>query len=162
MPKASSSRQRKFEPSSDIDEEDSFQHDPHDGMDVDDIDDEDEGRKPLRTSRSGKERKPNIKKGKAKATGGDDEVDAEDAEDEGSRIDVANFRDQPLDKSDANRLNGLCKDWESMRKGLSEASFQMLNDIGRMLAEVDADGKVRKEICWITTNLDFMIRLRLN
>jgi hypothetical protein len=140
MPVARSTRRtRARELSSDhIEEEEHSQHHRRDSVQ------DDEEEQPRRKSRQVKKEKPTLTKGKGKGKVQNvpEDDDGGEGDNAASRIDVDNFHDQPLNRSDVNRLAGLAKDWETTRKGFHASSFRMMNDIGAALAEVDEEDKV--------------------
>ncbi|KAJ7758503.1 hypothetical protein DFH07DRAFT_818367 [Mycena maculata] len=59
----------------------------------------------------------------------------EDEDDEDDRIDIANFADQPLPKSDCNKLTGYTKDWSSIEDIMHQPS-PIIGRVAASIAEV--------------------------
>jgi len=141
MPAASSSRRRRNrEPSEDrIENEDFTQR----GRENDDVDEEDE--QPRR--KSTKEKKLSVKKSKARnePQGDDDEGEGKQQEDDDDRIDVNDFKDQPLDRKDAPKISGIAQDWKAIRENVHTSSFQLVTDIAASLAEVEGESQEDKK-----------------
>ncbi|KAG6376960.1 hypothetical protein JVT61DRAFT_995 [Boletus reticuloceps] len=142
MPAASKSRHRRARraPSSDhIEEED----DPSQKR-ADDVDNEDseEDVQPLtvRKVTVKKEKKQRINRAATEApvagpsNANNDNDEDEDVDD--GRIDIENFRDQPLDKKDGAKLHGIAQDWEMIRKQIHQSSFRLVKDVAISLADV--------------------------
>jgi hypothetical protein len=146
--KGRSSRNRA--PSSDRIEED-LDSQPEAGTD-DDVDndnneDEDEDEQPVRPSRVKKEKTSKTGR-RSRPTADDDEEEDEDEEqvneDHGDRIDVANFKDQPLARSDAGKLTGITKDWEMVRKQSQSAANGLMENIGVSMADLMDEDEATK------------------
>ena len=138
MPVSSSSRRRangtNRQHSSDGIEEDQ----PTQSQGEDDDVDEDE-----QSSRSARVKKEKLSKGKRsdpkEPTGdGNDEEDDDDG-----RIDVENFKDQPLAKEDASKVAGIIKDWEMIRKQSQSGAGGWMENIGVSMADLmdEEEGK---------------------
>jgi E3 SUMO-protein ligase NSE2 len=142
MPVASSSRRRTNgraarQPSSDgIEEDQPTQHQGEDD-EVDEDEDEDEpaGQQasPTRPARFKKGRLSKGKRSGPKERSGDNE-DEEDDDD--GRIDVENFKDQPLAKEDAGKVAGIIKDWEMIRKQSQSGAGGWMASIGVSMADL--------------------------
>ncbi|KAI6147499.1 hypothetical protein BKA82DRAFT_139549 [Pisolithus tinctorius] len=72
---------------------------------------------------------------KGKAVHGEGGLALESDNDDG-RIDVENFRDQPLDKKEGAKLHGIAQDWELIRKQIHQGSFSLVKDVAISLADV--------------------------
>lgn len=59
-----------------------------------------------------------------------------ESDDDDGRIDVENFRDQPLDKKEGAKLHGIAQDWELIRKQIHQGSFSLVKDVAISLADV--------------------------
>ena len=117
MPKSRLSRNR--EPSSDGIEEDSSQRRIEEGEDEDDVDnDNDDDEPPVRSSRVKKEKLSKANRRSRRPA--DDENDEQVNEEHEGRIDVANFKDQPLARSAATTFTGVMSDWNTIRKQSQE------------------------------------------
>jgi E3 SUMO-protein ligase NSE2 len=143
MPAASSSRRRRNrEPSDDrIEDEDPTQR----RGENDEVDDEEE--QPRR--KSIKEKKASVRKGKVrKEPQGDDDEEEEGKrqEEDDDRIDVNDFKDQPLDRKDAPKIAGIASDWKAIRENVHTSSFQLVTDIAASLAEVEGDSEADKKV----------------
>ncbi|KIK69615.1 hypothetical protein GYMLUDRAFT_254920 [Collybiopsis luxurians FD-317 M1] len=134
MPVASSSRRRtKSRVQADSDIEDG----PTQRIAQEDVD-EDVDQEPRRVVK--KEKRAANSKGKSRASEAqaqqhkeaDDDDDDEDDEDD--RIDVANFADQPLDKSNLVSMRGLAKDWDAMKQAVHRSNA-MVADVAVALAD---------------------------
>lgn len=139
--KGRSSRNRS--PSSDRIEEGSDNEPEVGNDDVDnnsDNEDEDEDQ-PVPPSRVKKEKIS--RRLRAAADSADEEQGNEDNED---RIDVANFKDQPLARSDAGNFTGIITDWQMVRKQSQSAANGLMENIGVSMADLmdeDESTKVR-------------------
>ena len=51
------------------------------------------------------------------------------------QIDIENFQDQPLSKSDRDRVVLLAKDWKELQSKIDNAASQLLIDVGVAMAE---------------------------
>ncbi|EPQ54656.1 hypothetical protein GLOTRDRAFT_130007 [Gloeophyllum trabeum ATCC 11539] len=86
--------------------------------------------------RSSKVVKKEVKSARIKVDESDDEKD-EQVE---GRIDVTNFKDQPLDVKEGTKLGGLASDWATMAKTLNSSAFNALKELAPSMAEaVDGD-----------------------
>lgn len=142
MPAAGSSRRRRNrEPSDDrIEVEDPSQR--RDDDDDDDVDQEEE----LPRRKSKKEKKPNIRKSKGRPEPQDDDDEGQQAEEDDDRIDVNDFKDQPLDRKDAGKIAGISQDWKAIRENVHTSSFQLVIDIAASLAEVEGESQEDKKV----------------
>ncbi|KAL4073236.1 hypothetical protein V8B97DRAFT_203425 [Scleroderma yunnanense] len=141
MPAASSSRRRaaraRKEPSDDHIEEGEPTQCNNDDIVVDG--DGDEEKQPRRAKKEKSDRK-----GKAVRT----EADLlEESDDNSGRIDIENFRDQPLDRKEGAKLHGIAQDWELIRKQIHHSSFSLVKDVAMSLADV-------MEVCQSAQALD--------
>ncbi|KAI6122486.1 hypothetical protein EDD16DRAFT_1691819 [Pisolithus croceorrhizus] len=127
MPAASRQRasRARREPSDDHIEAGDLTQRNDDVLDSEESDDE----QPCRTAK--KERTD--KKGKAVHR---DAVPPLESDDDDGRIDVENFRDQPLDKKEGAKLHGIAQDWELIRKQIHQGSFSLVKDVAISLADV--------------------------
>ncbi|EGN92140.1 hypothetical protein SERLA73DRAFT_99710 [Serpula lacrymans var. lacrymans S7.3] len=137
MPTASSSRLKSSArsrrvPSSDGIEEDGLSQQPTQ-------DDVDEG-----GSSSEEEQQPRRKSVKKEKNAKKRGPQVEDDNEDDDRIDVRNFRDQPLDRKDGAKLHGIAQDWEMTRKQAHQGSFGLVNDVAISLADV-MDGDQAEE-----------------
>ena len=143
MPVASSSRRRtngrtNRQPSSDgIEEDHPTQHQGEDDG-VDEDGDEDE--QPSRSARVKKERISKRKQPDPKVPVGDNEDDDDD-----DRIDVENFKDQPLAREDAGKVAGIIKDWEMIRKQSQSGAGGWMEGIGVSMADL-MDGEEAQKV----------------
>ena len=64
--------------------------------------------------------------------GDDDEAALRAAND---RIDVQNFKDQPLSKEDAKKIQGLVVDWETIVKKIEDNPFTLVREVAASMAE---------------------------
>jgi hypothetical protein len=142
MPIASSSRRRtnsrtNRQPSSDgIEEDHPTQHrGEDDGVD----EDGDEDEQPSRSARVKKERISKGKQPDPKVPAGDNEDDDDD------RIDVENFKDQPLAREDAGKVTGIIKDWEMIRKQSQSGAGGWIEGIGVSMADL-MDGEEAQKV----------------
>ena len=76
------------------------------------------------------------------ATGGGDDDENED-NDEG-RIDIENFRDQPLGKIDAPKLQGIGKDWITMEQRVRQ-HWKVVGDVAVSIADA-AEGEDAEKV----------------
>ena len=141
MPVASSSRRKtngrtNRQPSSDGIEED--QPTQHRGQDEEVDDDEDEDEQPVRSARVKKEKLSKGKRPDPKEPAGDEEDDDED------RIDVENFKDQPLAREDASKVAGIIKDWEMIRKQSQSGAGGWMEGIGVSMADLMDEKEAKK------------------
>jgi hypothetical protein len=144
MPVATSSRRRtngraNRQPSSDGIEED--QPTQHQGQDDEVDEDEDEDGQPSRPARVKKE-----KLSKGRHSGHNDPAsdnDDDDDDDEG-RIDVENFKDQPLSREDAGKVAGIIKDWEMIRKQSQSGAGGLMESIGVSMADLMDEEEAEK------------------
>jgi E3 SUMO-protein ligase NSE2 len=157
MPVATSSRRRtngraNRQPSSDGIEEDRPTQQGKDD-DVDEDDDEDE--QPSRSARVKKEKLSKAKRPDPKEPTSANDDDQDDDED---RIDVENFKDQPLAREDASKVAGIIKDWEMIRKQSQSGAGGWMEGIGVSMADL-MDGEEAKKVnsfigCFILLHLD--------
>ena len=137
MPPASKSRRRvRRAPSSDhIEEEDDPSQKRAD--DVDNDEDSEGDVQPVRKKISvKKEKKPKINHGDTEAPAAGPSNTNNNTDDDDDRIDIQNFRDQPLDKKDGPKLHGIAQDWEMIRKQIHQSSFRLVKDVAISLADV--------------------------
>ena len=137
MPPAGKSRRRvRRAPSSDhIEEEDDPSQKRAD--DVDNDEDSEEDVQPVRKKVSvKKEKKPKINHGDTEAPAAGPSNTNNNNDDDDDRIDIQNFRDQPLDKKDGPKLHGIAQDWEMIRKQIHQSSFRLVKDVAISLADV--------------------------
>jgi len=142
MPVASSSRRKTNgraarQPSSDGIEEDQLVQHQREDDEVDDDDDEDEpaGQQPSPT-RPARFKKEKLSKGRRsgpKERSGDN---GDEEDDDDGRIDVENFKDQPLAKEDAGKVAGIIKDWEMIRKQSQSGAGGWMASIGVSMADL--------------------------
>lgn len=127
MPVASSSRRRNVrrQASSDIEEDHPTQRGAQEEVDEDE--EEQPRRKNVKKERTSA-KKAKVEKGTVKANNSDDDDDDDD------RIDIANFRNQPLRKADATKLQGLTKDWESLRQNIAQ-NFKHVRSVAISVAD---------------------------
>ncbi|KZT23387.1 hypothetical protein NEOLEDRAFT_1096035 [Neolentinus lepideus HHB14362 ss-1] len=85
-------------------------------------------------------RRSTKKKLSAKVKMDTDNEDEDEKEQITGRIDVRNFKDQPLDVDNGRKLGGLAADWASMAKTLNTSGFSIFKELGPSIAEV-ADGE---------------------
>ena len=64
------------------------------------------------------------------------EEDPDVGDDDGDRIDIDNFTNQPLGKGDEAKLKGMASDWANMKKLISTSSFPMIKDVAISMADV--------------------------
>ncbi|KAH7921912.1 hypothetical protein BV22DRAFT_1038079 [Leucogyrophana mollusca] len=138
MPAAGSSRRKsarsRREPSSDrIEEDDPTQHGADDDVEGEGSEEEQPQRK--RKSVVVKKEKKSTKQAR-----GDSEPEEEPAEhdedDDDDRIDIQNFKDQPLGREEGMKLRGIAQDWEMIRKQIHQSSFNMVKGVAISLADV--------------------------
>ncbi|KAJ3827593.1 hypothetical protein F5880DRAFT_1621655 [Lentinula raphanica] len=146
MPVASSSRRNRVAPSSDI-EDGPSQRSARDDV----VNDDDE-----QARRVVKKEKKTVK-GKGRATEAARAEEDEEDEDEDGRIDVENFADQPLDKSQAIiPMKGLGSDWEIVIRTI-QRSNSMVTDVAVALADaVEGDG-AQKDILDLERSLKELV-----
>lgn len=147
MPTATSSRRKasRRQMSSDIEEDR-----PSQTKSNEQVDDEDEGgsRSRRRPTNGVKEKKPIISKQKErdhvnKGEDGDDDDDG--------RIDIANFRDQPLGRADVAKLQGISRDWGNMERQVRQ-NWSVVGDVGVSMAEA-AEGDDAEKVRLIVLDL---------
>lgn len=117
-----------------------------DDVDNDNDEDEDEDEQPVRPSRVKKEKTSKTGR-RSRPTADDDDEDEDEEqvnEDHGDRIDVANFKDQPLARSDAGKLTGITKDWEMVRKQSQSAANGLMENIGVSMADLMDENEATK------------------
>ncbi|KDR82732.1 hypothetical protein GALMADRAFT_88325 [Galerina marginata CBS 339.88] len=90
------------------------------------------------------------KKGKQRPEPEDDDDDVAAAEDEDpdedDRIDVANFPDQPLQRSDLHKLKGIAEDWRNMQTQIGQR-WDIYKDVAGAMAEAgEEDIKTSKDL----------------
>ncbi|KAF8133644.1 hypothetical protein EV363DRAFT_1448333 [Boletus edulis] len=141
MPAASKSRLRRTRraPSSDHIEEEDVPSQQR----ADDVDNEDSevDVQPVRKATVKKEKKHKINRAATEApvagpSKPNNDNDDEDEDVDDGRIDLENFRDQPLDKKDGAKLHGIAQDWEMIRKQIHQSSFRLVKDVAISLADV--------------------------
>ena len=71
-------------------------------------------------------------------------IPEEDAEDMDEDDPLADFKDQPVDRQQAQRINGIAMDWEQMRKGVHSSSYALVRDIASSIAEFVDPEKTEK------------------
>jgi len=142
MPVASSSRRKtnghpNRHLSSDGIEED--QPTQHGGEDEEVDDDEDE--QPVRSARVKREKLSKGRRPDPKEPTGDNSDEEDDDED---RIDVENFKDQPLAREDASKVAGIIKDWEMIRKQSQSGAGGWMEGIGVSMADLMDEEEAKK------------------
>ena len=145
MPVASKSRKRRFRraPSSDNIEEEEDPSQRH-ADDVDNGGDSEEDVQPVRkTVTVKKEKKPKITRDDTRASAAGPS-NARDDDDDDDRIDIENFRDQPLDRKEGAKLHGIAQDWEMIRKQIHQSSFRLVKDVALSLADVMEVGQAEE------------------
>lgn len=152
MPVATSSRRKKNArsnraPSSDGIEEDQ----PTQGGEDDEVDDDEEGDQPSRSARVKKEKLVKGRRLAPKAPARDEDDDDDDGEGDAEdadmgRIDVENFKDQPLSREDAGKVSGIIKDWEMIRKRNDDAAKGLMENIGISMADLMEEEEATKVI----------------
>lgn len=144
MPAASSSRRRnngrsRVLASDDIEED---QHSQHENED-DDVDEDENEEQPSRSARVKKEKLSRSRRSQHVESAGDEDED-EDEVDE-NRIDIANFKDQPLSKDDSGpKINGIIKDWEMIRKQSQHSVKGLMDSIGVSMADLMQPEEAKK------------------
>ncbi|THH30662.1 hypothetical protein EUX98_g3539 [Antrodiella citrinella] len=127
-------RRRRREPSSDAIEEDGADQDAG----VEDVADADEAdvvqAAPLPPSRR-----------KAKKAAAAPAQQPEEEEEDAKDI-IANFKDQPLDKFERDKLAGVANDWRIMREQVHSSFFGLMNDVGSSVSEFAQGDKGEKAI----------------
>ncbi|RDB17908.1 E3 SUMO-protein ligase nse2 [Hypsizygus marmoreus] len=107
------------------------------------VEEADEGPSRRRTNGVKKEKKPNISRRQERApevNGNRDEDDEDDDDDdEDGRIDIANFRDQPLAKTDVVKLQGIARDWNQMEI-TTRQNWRVVGDVAVAIADA-AEGE---------------------
>lgn len=93
------------------------------------------------------------KKGKsiAREVGSDAEENGGDEEDEledDGRIDVNNFRDQPLIKTEAGKIKGVASDWAVVRTQSQNTVKEFMNGVGTSLADLLPPDEAEKVSSW--------------
>ncbi|KAF5389208.1 hypothetical protein D9757_003477 [Collybiopsis confluens] len=135
MPVASSSARRKpntrtrVQPDSDI-EDGPSQRSAREEVDDDE---DDEPRRVVAVAKEatkGKGRTSVVQKNQAN----DDNGDALDDDDDNDKIDIANFADQPLDRTNLLSMRGLAKDWETIKQVVGRGN-SMVGDVAVALAD---------------------------
>ncbi|KAN0087448.1 hypothetical protein V8E55_006069 [Tylopilus felleus] len=148
MPAARKSRRRiRRAPSSDNIEEEDDPSQRH-ADDVDNDEDSEEDVQPVRKKVTvKKEKKPKINGGDVDppVAGPSNAHDRNDGDDD-DRIDIENFRDQPLDKKEGAKLHGIAQDWEMIRKQIHQSSFRLVKDVAISLADVMEVGKAEEAL----------------
>ncbi|OJA08773.1 hypothetical protein AZE42_01294 [Rhizopogon vesiculosus] len=134
MPVASSSKRKstrlRREPSSDGIEDENPSQRAGNNDDVEGGEDEEE-----QPRRKVKQEKKVHKQTREESEHEDEPVHTID-DDEDDRIDIKNFRDQPLDKKEGGKLAGIAQDWEMIRKQIHQGSFSLVKDVANSLADV--------------------------
>ncbi|KAH7913405.1 hypothetical protein BJ138DRAFT_1146131 [Hygrophoropsis aurantiaca] len=135
MPAASSSRRKsarsRREPSSDgIEEDHATQQDAGDDVEGEGSDEEQPSRK--RTLKKEKKSARKVKEDSEQ----EDEPPLPDDDDDDDRIDIQNFKDQPLGREEGAKLRGIAQDWELIRKQIHQGSFGLVKDVAVSLADV--------------------------
>ncbi|KAH7885351.1 hypothetical protein F5I97DRAFT_1884716 [Phlebopus sp. FC_14] len=69
-----------------------------------------------------------------------------DDDDDDGRIDIQNFRDQPLDKKEGAKLHGIAQDWEMIRKQIHHSSLSLVKDVAISLADVIEVGQASEPL----------------
>ncbi|TFY69080.1 hypothetical protein EVG20_g3302 [Dentipellis fragilis] len=142
MPIASSSRRRRAaDPASDI-EEDASQR-----MDEDAVEEQPRKRSTA-VAKVKAERKPDVQAGSD-----NDEGEEEPADDE-PPINEENFGNQPIDRQEAAKLNGMASDWTMMEETLRRSAFGLLTEVASAVAEFEDPDNVEKEL----KRLDLLMR----
>ncbi|EDR13809.1 uncharacterized protein LACBIDRAFT_323012 [Laccaria bicolor S238N-H82] len=140
MPAASSSRRKppRRQNSSDI-EEDSTQ--PNGNASESDDNGPHSSKRAVKKEKvsAGKRRAVTADTGPSK-DGGDDDEDEDD-----DRIDVENFQDQPLQKSDLQKLKGISNDWNLIDE-VARNSWKVIGDVGVSLAEASQDDEAEESL----------------
>ncbi|KAJ3788390.1 hypothetical protein GGU10DRAFT_115247 [Lentinula aff. detonsa] len=147
MAVASSSRRKRVVPSSDI-EDGLTQRSAREDV-VDDDDDDEIARRVVK-----KEKKSVKGKGRATETHRSEDIDEEDDEDD--KIDVANFPDQPLDKSHAIPMKGLASDWEIMIRTIQRTN-NMVSDVAVALADAVEGDEGQKDLLDLERSLKELV-----
>jgi hypothetical protein len=88
---------------------------------------------------------PPSRKKKGKRPVAADSKEGEDSGDDDDDMDLDNFENQPLSKSDGAKLRGLAQDWSQIRKGVHQLSFDQLREIAIAMADT-AEGEAAEKV----------------
>ncbi|KAL5520041.1 hypothetical protein ACEPAG_1701 [Sanghuangporus baumii] len=113
--------------------------DPSQRSRTEDVEDAEEGQQSVRVPKeNAKASKKKRAKSKRKRT---DESDAGESEEGKSKdaialaIDIQNFRDKPLSKTDARKISALAADWEQIKRNLRSSTFPQAEQVAVAMAE---------------------------
>ena len=81
----------------------------------------------------------------------EDEDTENESDDDNVKIDVANFKDQPLSRVEMPKVKGLATDWEDMAKKIQQ-SWAGVRQVAVAIAESAEDEKCQK-VCPVVNNL---------
>jgi hypothetical protein len=145
MPTATFSRRNtsRRQASSDIEEDRSPKRRGREAVD----DEEDEDEQPRRRVNGvKKEKKVTSSRQAAKQPeNGHDKIDDDDDGDDDDRIDVKNFRNQPLSRADLPKLQGISNDWQQMERQVQQ-NWNVIADVATSLADA-AEGNDAEAVC---------------
>lgn len=129
----SSARSHRRQPSEDNIEE----GDPTQRSRSEDVEDAEEAR-PARThsrKASGLSKAERAKTDKLASASRKDDENPDEDEGEDSGIDIENFRDQKLSKSDATKIVAMSDDWKFMLRTMRRSTFPLIEDVAVAMAE---------------------------
>ena len=73
----------------------------------------------------------------------------EDGEPEDSCIDINNFKDQPLIKTEAGKIKGVASDWENIRTQSQNTVKGLMDNVGTSLADLMPPDEAEKVSLWL-------------
>jgi len=123
-----------------IEEDQPTQHQGEDD-EVDEDEDEGEQASPTRPARFKKEKLSKGRRSDPRKPAGGNDNGEDDGED---RIDVENFKDQPLAREDAGKVGGIIKDWEMIRKQSQSGAGGWMTSIGVSMADLMDEEEAKK------------------
>ncbi|KAF8073814.1 hypothetical protein FPV67DRAFT_769004 [Lyophyllum atratum] len=138
MPVATFSRRKSSKRQASSDIEDEGPSHPRAAEQVED----DEPQSRRRANGVKKERKPVLKQELTRREANDADGDDDDDDDD-ERIDIKNFRDQPLGRADVTKLQGISRDWNSFEKQV-RPNWRVVGDVAIVLAEAGEGNDVEE------------------
>ncbi|GJE98304.1 E3 SUMO-protein ligase NSE2 domain-containing protein [Phanerochaete sordida] len=142
MPVATSSRRLRRQDTDDIEDAVATQ-----GRD-EELDEVEAATQPRQAKGAKKEKKPRREPEE------DDDVEDDDDQDDDP---LANFTDQPVDKQQALRVQGLAQDWAQIRTGIHSSSYALVQDIGTAIAEFMEGEKVEAKLAEVDRTMRKLI-----
>lgn len=109
---------------------------------------EDEEEEQPRRSAKGKKGKPTREIGSEAEDDGDEDDELEDD----GRIDVNNFKDQPLIKTEAGKIKGVASDWANIRTQSQNTVKGLMDNVGTSLADLMPPDEAEKVSSWRESN----------